>query len=94
MVNLWAWESVTSVIAGRWLAGEWGVKAPGRVPHVTNYLMQLESIWEKWHTCRHQEITQFSTNYTIQQLFPKPELAGGCQAGGVVVTNLAGKPAV
>lgn len=50
----------------------WEVESGGvwEVPCMTNSLMQLESIWEwkNWHTCRHQEITQFSTNYTIQQL--------------------------
>lgn len=71
MVNLLTREAATSAVY-LWLARKWNVREPGEggLCVTGSSMRDLESIWEwkKWHRCRHQEITQFSTNYTIQQL--------------------------
>lgn len=52
----------------------WPTRGAGgpRGAAVTGPPMRLQPTWgwRNWHACRHQEITRFSTNYTIRQLVP------------------------
>lgn len=83
-VNLWVAEAAASTMTYGWLgSGKRGSLGRRRVRQVLLSVTDLKSIWEwkKWHRCRHQEITQFSTDSTIQQLVSQTGTCWGLPGG-------------